>query len=193
MRLLSKNADTGEISIVNGQISVLFRDDAHFNFFYPSLDLSGKNKISYEIDRFNVAIHIDVAGGVSKWIDNPKTEQREEMRVPEYEALIDAVPSLFADLNDEFFGLDFAAAKALKKRELKKEGMDLFEDKWPYFDVLLFIADTGADKTEILADYNAFKSAFIAARNAVNAVPDTGNLAVDIQNVKDVTAAWPAI
>lgn len=185
MRTLNKNPDTGQISVTNGGLSASFPDDATFNLYYPILDLTGKTELSYQVDRARVAIHIDRAAQIHHWLKEPTPAQRDAIRVPEYEVAINAAAQMVADQNDQFWGVDLATAKTLKRRSLKAEGIEHFQQKWDYLEMAK-MTRSGADKTEFDADYDATVAAFIAARNAVNA-------AGDVAAVKAVTANWPAI
>jgi len=182
MIVINPNENTIYISNENG-VTVLFSDNAHFQSFYPSLDFSGKKKLSYEPDKWDAAIHLDHNANIKVWIKDPTPEERNGMRVSEYETLIDAVDQLHADMIDPYYGQDLTTAKDLKRTELSQEAEEILRGKYEFLDIILRLASNDSDFKK---DADDISDARDVAFNLVNAASTA------IQ-VKVIQAVWPAI
>ena len=141
-----------------------------------SIDLTGKNYIDYEPDR---GLYIDDSDSNISVADAP---------VATYEAIINSIDTIQNRVNDPYYGVTLAEAKALKIQTLRAEANNVLIAKWPLYTQLNInagIAGTG-DKAQKDADV-------IAVRDECNSKESAVDGAADIAAVQAVTANWPSL
>jgi len=169
---------------------VILRDEngtevgfASFEDFYKycpiaefSIDLTGKNYIDYEPDR---GLYIDDSDSGISVANAP---------VAVYEAIINSIDTIQNRVNDPYYGVNLAEAKALKIQTLRAEANNVITATWPLYTQLNInagIAGTG-DKTQKDADV-------VAVRNECNSKESAVDGATDVAAVQAITANWPSL
>lgn len=129
-RRLTKAID-GKITVNNGEgNSNVFNNDTHFNAHYPTLDLTGKSKLIYELGRSDWAWHVDPSQTINDVRESPTPQDILEMKVQVYEDCIDQAATLEESLSDIYFGVNLATAQGLKKDDLEERSIEYWREKW---------------------------------------------------------------